>query len=222
MRFFLLQTNTDEVAMIAALLPGPCDELAAFLARSINHKYQLNSRSVTSPGNALQSYGTVRIWSVGSRQIALTCGKAGYLLYSDPARVREWSEYLKVQNDADIERARLDLLIHANRLLPGNDNILLGSFGLLFDVPLPNHQSFPIAQKFAYDRVRLSPPYDKATYELELANGGYPVRMVGEFREIDFELVTKAFTSRFGTPFKEGRNHVQYNINGDYLRCTVF
>lgn len=216
-RFYLLQTSTGEVAMIAALLPGPCDELAAFLARSVDHKYQLDGRNVKPPGNGLQSYGAIRIWSIGSRQIALTCGKTGYLLYSDPARVRQWSEYLKIQNDAEIKRARLDLLAQANRLLPGNDNILLGAFGLLFDIPIPNHQSFPIARKFAYDGVRLSPPYDKATYELELADGGYPVRLVGEFKEVDFALVTKALTSRFGTPFKERRNHVQYNINGDYL-----
>jgi hypothetical protein len=217
MRFFLLQTTTGEIAMIAALLPGPCDELAAFLVRSIDHKYQLGGRNVTSPGNGLQSYGAVRIWSIGSRQIAVTCGKSGYLLYSDPIRIRQWSEHLKIQNDAEIERARLDLLAQANRLLPGHDSTLSGAFGLLFDIPIPNHQSFPIAQKIVYDRVRLSPPYDKAVYEIELTDGGYPVRLVGQFKEINFDLVTKAFTSRFGMPFKERRNHVQYNINGDYL-----
>ena len=217
MRFYLLQTSKGEVAMIAALLPGPCDELAAFLARSVDHKYQLNGRNVRPPGNSLQSYGVIRIWSIGSRQIALTCGKTGYLLYSDSARVREWGEHLKIQNDAEIDRDRSELLAQANRLLPGSDDVLLGAFGLLFDVPVPGHQLFPIAQKIAYDSVRLSSPYDKATYELELADGGYPVRLVGEFKEVDFALVTKAFTSRFGTPFKERRDHVQYNINGDYL-----
>jgi len=217
MRFYLLQTSKGEVAMIAALLPGPCDELAAFLARSVDHKYQLNGRNFDPPGNSLQSYGAIRIWSIGSRQIALTCGKTGYLLYSDPARVREWSEHLKIKNDAEIQRDRAELLAQANRLLPGRDDVLLGAFGLLFDVPIPDHQSFPIAQKIRYDGVRLSSPYDKATYELELANGGYPVRLVGEFKDVDFALLTKAFTSRFGMPFKERRNHVQYNINGDYL-----
>ena len=37
MRFYLLQTAKGEVAMIAALLPGPCEELTALLARSIAH-----------------------------------------------------------------------------------------------------------------------------------------------------------------------------------------
>ncbi len=217
MRFYLLETTKGEVAMIAALLPGPCDELTAFLARSIAHKYHLDGQNVVSPGNGLQSYGSIRIWSIGSHQITLSCGNSGYLLYSDPERVRQWSEHLIVRNDAAIERVRLELLAQANRLLPGNDNSLLGAFGLLFQVPVPNHQSLPIAQKIVYEGLRLSPPYDKATYELELAEGGYPVRLVGEFKEIDFDLVTRAFTNRFGTPFKAMRDHVQYNINGDYL-----
>lgn len=217
MRFYLLQTSRGDVAMIAALLPGPCDELAAFLARSVDHKYQLDGRNIDPPGNSLLSYGTIRIWNIGSRQIALTCGKTGYLLYSDPARVREWSEHLKIQNDAEIKRDRLELLAEANRLLPGSDNVLSGAFGLLFDVPIPDHRSFPVARKISYDGVWLSAPYNKATYELELADGGYPVRLVGEFRDIDFARVTRAFTSRFGTPFKQKRDHVQYNINGDYL-----
>lgn len=96
----MLQTPKGEVAMIAALLPGPCDELAAFLARSIGHEYQLNGQNVSSPGNGLQSYGAIRIWSVGCRQIALTCKKTGYLLYSDPVRIQQWSEHLQAQDDA--------------------------------------------------------------------------------------------------------------------------
>ena len=217
MRFYLLQSTQGEVAMIAALLPGPCDELTAFLDRSITHKYHLDGQNVASPGNGLQSFGSIRSWMIGNRQIALTCGKSGYLLYSDPARIRQWSEHLAVLNEAAIERVRMDLITHANRLLPGNDNGLTGAFGLLFDVPIPDHQSFPIAQKIIYERLRLSPPFDKATYELELADGGYPVRLVGEFKDIDFDLLTEALTHRFGTPFKARRNHVQYNINGDYL-----
>lgn len=217
MRFFILQTDDGEVAMIAALLPRACDELASFLARSITHKYQVKAQNFSPHGNALQSITDVQLWTIGGRHIALTCGDIGYLVYADPARIEQWAENLQVKNNALFEREKLALLAQANRLVPGHGNNLPGAFGLLFSVPVPDHQSLTTSQKIVYDGVRLSPPYDKATYELVLADGGYPVRIAGEFEGIEFELVTRAFTARFGVPFKTSPNHVQYNVNGDYL-----
>lgn len=217
MRFFVLQTEEGRVAMIAALLPGPCEELSTFLAQSIAHKYSQNAQDVASERDSLTSFAAIRRWSIGNRHIVLTCGDMGYLVYAEPSRIVQWSESLQVQNDEAIEIDRLALLAQANRLLPGQGSRLPGAFGLLFDVPLRDHKSLPIAQKIVYDGVRLSPPYDKATYELVLADGGYPVRIIGTFKDIDFDLVTDALAVRFGTPFKARPNHVQYNINGDYL-----
>ncbi len=216
MRFFVLQTEIGQVAMIAALLPGPCEELASFLAQSIAHKYQQNAE-VVARGDLSTSTDVTQRWTIGSRHIALTCGDMGYLVYADSSRIEQWRESVQVQNDETIERDRLGLLAEANRLLPGHGNNLPGAFGLLFDVPVRDHKSLPIAQKFVYDRVRLAPPFDKGTFELVLAESGNPVRITGEFKGIKFDRVSEALEARFGMPFKARPNHVQYNINGDYL-----
>lgn len=168
LRFFALTTATDELGMMAAVLPDLCDELTAFFTDSITRKYELKTEEVPLGANGAGLFTSIQRWSSRGRHNILACGAMSYLLYTDGNRMYTWHEDLRREGRRRAETKRLELIAEATRLLPDDRNRVYGAFGLLFNRAVEGHEALRKGTTVRWQGATLLPPYDKARYEVVL------------------------------------------------------
>jgi hypothetical protein len=217
MRFFALTTAAGDLGMIAAVLPGPCDELAPFFTDSITRKYELQTDAVPLEAAPPGLFSEVQRWSSRGRHIVLACGLVSYLLYADEKRMKTWHEDLRREGRKRAEAQRLGLIAETTRLLPGDRNRVHGAFGMYFARPVEGHEKLRKETTVSWEGEKLPAPYDEATYEVVLDPQGYPARIAGSFAGVDYERLKAALEARFGAPGKSTPTHVVHKVSGDFI-----
>ncbi|MEZ5597633.1 MAG: hypothetical protein R3E84_14805 [Pseudomonadales bacterium] len=222
LRFFALQVADAQIAVIAALMPENCGELAAFFTDTINRKYQVVAETVPLDAEGLNVFDDIQRWSSRGRVILLACGSPSYLLYADPSQLERWrTEMAARKSDAEV-RQRMRLLAAASHLLPGSGKEVTGAFGFLFSRPVPDAAELPKEKMVPIPGPTLPPPWNHAVYEALLAPTDHPIRLAAEFSGVPFDAVKTILESRLGKPMKTSSRQVLYRVNGNLvsLRST--
>ncbi len=232
-RFMVMVDGERRPVRILAEHPRPdCTADMLWLTRSIAQKY----RAETDPFGA-ERHGFARSarFVHKNQQVDVSCGPALLVEYTDADAYENWRQAETLaqethhQRTRKLQRLRLDLQVEHDRQFAdtftrGERFRIEGAWGVNFGVPFEATETemldAPVDEPFSVALRELSAPFADGSFTLTLGPDRVPVRIVGNFPDVDahlFRRVAAALRAKFGAPMKDGDTHKIHKVNGDHL-----